>query len=200
MIGGIVLKKEVKADGNLKSKNKNSVNLNSESDIEIEESADINENSSADNQEDLIVESELKLKESGERFLRLQADFENFRKRVVKEREEIYLFSLEELMTQLLLVIDNFDRALDSFKAGDLDARYIEGLEMVYNNFLEILNKNGIKEIDAENCVFDPNYHHAVMQEETDDDDNVIKEIFQKGYMLNSKVIRPCMVKVAVKN
>lgn len=200
MIGGIVLKKEVKADGNLKSKNKNSVNLNSESDIEIEESADINENSSADNQEDLIVEYELKLKESGERFLRLQADFENFRKRVVKEREEIYLLSLEELMTQLLTVIDNFDRALDSFKAGDLDAKYIEGLEMVYNNFLEILNKNGIKEIDAENCVFDPNYHHAVMQEETDDDDNVIKEIFQKGYMLNSKVIRPCMVKVAVKN
>ena len=198
MIGGIVLKKEVKADDSLKSKNKNNVNLNSE--IEIEGNAEVNEENHVENKEDVIAEYELKLKESGERFLRLQADFENFRKRVVKEREEIYLFSLEELMTQLLLVIDNFDRALDSFKAGDLDARYIEGLEMVYNNFLQILNKNGLKEIDAENCVFDPNYHHAVMQEESDDDDNVVKEIFQKGYTLNSKVIRPCMVKVAVKN
>ncbi len=192
------MKKEVKADDSLKSKNKNNVNLNSE--IEIEGNAEVNEENHVENKEDVIAEYELKLKESGERFLRLQADFENFRKRVVKEREEIYLFSLEELMTQLLLVIDNFDRALDSFKAGDLDARYIEGLEMVYNNFLQILNKNGLKEIDAENCVFDPNYHHAVMQEESDDDDNVVKEIFQKGYTLNSKVIRPCMVKVAVKN
>ena len=192
------MKKEVKADDSLKSKNKNNVNLNSE--IEIEGNAEVNEENHVENKEDVIAEYELKLKESGERFLRLQADFENFRKRVVKEREEIYLFSLEELMTQLLLVIDNFDRALDSFKAGDLDVRYIEGLEMVYNNFLQILNKNGLKEIDAENCVFDPNYHHAVMQEESDDDDNVVKEIFQKGYTLNSKVIRPCMVKVAVKN
>lgn len=194
------MKKEVKSDDNLKGVDKNSVSQKSDLDLEVEGNADVNEESSAYNQVDEKSEYELKLKESGERFLRLQADFENFRKRVVKEREEIYLFSLEELMSQLLSVIDNFDRALDSFKAGDLDARYIEGLEMVYNNFLEILNKNGLKEIDAKNCVFDPNYHHAVMQEEADDDDNVIKEIFQKGYMLNSKVIRPCMVKVAVKN
>ncbi len=163
-------------------------------DIENEHSGEIDKN------EDVISEYEKKLKESTDRFIRLQADFENFRKRVSKEREDIYLYSLEEIMCQLLAVIDNFERALSSFKDGGLDIKYIEGLEMVYNNLLEILNKNGLSEIDAMNCIFDPNYHHAVMQEEAEDDDNVIKEIFQKGYMLNSKVIRPCMVKVAVKN
>lgn len=153
-----------------------------------------------DNVKKLIKDYEQKLKESLDKFLRLQADFENYRKRVVKEKEDFRLFCLEDMMFQLLPVIDNFDRAISSFKAGDLDKKYIEGLEMVYNIFLDILNKNGLTEIEAINCEFDPNYHHAVMQEETEKDDNVIKEVFQKGYMLNSKVIRPCMVKVAVKN
>jgi len=153
-----------------------------------------------DNIKELIKNYEQKLEESLDKFLRLQADFENYRKRIVKEKEDFRLFCLEDMMFQLLPVIDNFDRAISSFKAGDLDKKYIEGLEMVYNIFLDILNKNGLTEIDAVNCEFDPNYHHAVMQEETEKDDNVIKEVFQKGYMLNSKVIRPCMVKVAVKN
>lgn len=152
-----------------------------------------------DNEKKIIEKYELKLKESSERLIRLQADFENFKKRVAKEREEVYLYSLEGIMTQLLSVADNFDRALDSFKVGKLDKEYIEGIKMVYDNFLEILYKNGLTEIEAIDCIFDPNYHHAVMQEEGEEDDNTVKEVFQKGYMLNSKVIRPCMVKVAIK-
>lgn len=176
----------------------NGVIKENEPDLGVENNTD--RENLEDNEENIKAEYDLKLKEGKERFMRLQADFENFRKRVVKEREEIFLFALEELMMQLIAIIDDFERALDSFKAGDLDGKYVEGLEMVYNNFLEVLNKNGLTEIEATNCIFDPNYHHAVMQEEAEDDDNMIKEIFQKGYMLNTKVIRPCMVKVAVKN
>ncbi len=176
----------------------NGVIKENEPDLGVENNTD--RENLEDNEENIKAEYDLKLKEGKERFMRLQADFENFRKRVVKEREEIFLFALEELMMQLITIIDDFERALDSFKAGDLDEKYVEGLEMVYNNFLEVLNKNGLTEIEATNCIFDPNYHHAVMQEEAEDDDNMIKEIFQKGYMLNTKVIRPCMVKVAVKN
>lgn len=176
----------------------NGVIKENEPDLGVENNTD--RENLEDNEENIKAEYDLKLKEGKERFMRLQADFENFRKRVVKEREEIFLFALEELMMQLITIIDDFERALDSFKAGDLDGKYVEGLEMVYNNFLEVLNKNGLTEIEATNCIFDPNYHHAVMQEEAEDDDNMIKEIFQKGYMLNTKVIRPCMVKVAVKN
>lgn len=176
----------------------NGVIKENEPDLGVENNTD--RENLEDNEENIKAEYDLKLKEGKERFMRLQADFENFRKRVVKEREETFLFALEELMMQLITIIDDFERALDSFKAGDLDGKYVEGLEMVYNNFLEVLNKNGLTEIEATNCIFDPNYHHAVMQEEAEDDDNMIKEIFQKGYMLNTKVIRPCMVKVAVKN
>lgn len=194
---GLLLKKD-KTDDMKIDNNDNGAIKENELNLEIEDN--INEESITDSEESVKAKYDLKLKEGKERFIRLQADFENFRKRVAKEREDIYLFSLEELMTQLISIIDDFERAIDSFKAGDLDSKYVEGLEMVYNNFLGVLGKNGLSEIEAKNCIFDPNYHHAVMQEETDEDDNIVKEIFQKGYMLNTKVIRPCMVKVAVKN
>lgn len=161
-------------------------------------------NSNADENiadDNIIEDYEAKLKELGDRLLRLQADFDNYRKRNAKEREEVYSYALEDVMVQLLPVIDNFERALDSFKAGDLDEKYVEGLEMVYKNFIETLNKNGLAEIKAINCTFDPNFHHAVMQMESEEkDENLVKEVFQKGYTLNSKVIRPSMVKVAIKN
>ena len=195
---GLLLKKDKKTVDAPVNKGNNCANTENELNLQTED--DVNEENIIDNEANIIAEYDLKFKESQDRFIRLQADFENFRKRVAKEREDIYLFSLEELMTQLISIIDDFERALDSFKAGDLDEKYVEGLEMVFNNFLGVLTKNGLSEIEAKNCIFDPNYHHAVMQEETDDDDNVVKEIFQKGYMLNTKVIRPCMVKVAVKN
>lgn len=198
------MEKEIKDNEGLNNKKQNSV---AQEVKDLEERLSKNEETSAedfeginDDVKGLIEDYEIRLKESADKFLRLQADFENYRKRVVKEKEEFRLYCLEDMIFQLLPVIDNFDRAISSFKSGDLDTKYIEGLEMVYNIFLDILNKNGLTQIEAENCVFDPNYHHAVMQEETEKDDNVIKEVFQKGYMLNSKVIRPCMVKVAVKN
>ncbi|SHI70841.1 nucleotide exchange factor GrpE [Lutispora thermophila] len=151
--------------------------------------------------EEKIKEYEAFIEEQKDRHLRLQADFDNYRKRVAREREEIFVAALEDIMTQLLPTIDNFDRALDSFRSADLDSKYIEGLEMIYKEFVSTLQKNGLEEIEALNCEFDPNKHHAVMQvEANEEDDNKVKEVFQKGYTLKSKVIRPAMVKVAVKN
>ncbi|MCQ1530871.1 nucleotide exchange factor GrpE [Lutispora saccharofermentans] len=151
--------------------------------------------------EDKIKECEAVIEEYKDKNLRLQADFDNYRKRVAKEREEMFFNALEDIMCQLLPIIDNFERAIDSFKAGDLDSKYVEGLNMIYKDFLMTLNKNGLEEIKALNCEFDPNRHHAVMQVEADEEDeNQVKEIFQKGYMLKTKVIRPSMVKVAIKN
>ena len=151
--------------------------------------------------EQKIKELESLIEEQKERHLRLQADFDNYRKRVARERENVFNTALEDIMTQLLPIIDNFDRALDSFKSGNLEPEYYEGLEMIYKEFITTLNKNGLSEIEALNCTFDPNIHHAVMKVDSEgDDENTIKEVFQKGYMLNNKVIRPSMVKVAVKN
>lgn len=151
--------------------------------------------------EEKIKEYEALIEEQKDRHLRLQADFDNYKKRVAREREDFFVAALEDIMLQLLPTIDNFDRALDSFKASNLDQQYIDGLEMIYKDFIGTLTKNGLKEIEAHNCEFDPNLHHAVMQVEAgEEDENKIKEVFQKGYMLKSKVIRPSMVKVAVKN
>ena len=151
--------------------------------------------------EQKIKELESLIEEQKERHLRLQADFDNYRKRVARERENVFNTALEDIMTQLLPIIDNFDRALDSFKSGNLEPEYYEGLEMIYKEFITTLNKNGLSVIEALNCTFDPNIHHAVMKVDSEgDDENTIKEVFQKGYMLNNKVIRPSMVKVAVKN
>lgn len=131
------------------------------------------------------------------RLARLQADFENYKKRVAKEREDMYYVALETVFTQILPVVDNLERAVSAFKNDELDSKYIEGVEMVYKQLFGVLEKNGLKEIEAEGKDFDPNIHHAVMQEEDPENENKIKEVYQKGYILGSKVIRPSLVKVS---
>lgn len=194
------MKEEKNSSGNNASENLEQNECVDSCDNDLKKDAIIDEEEKKDN-EDVVKDYENKLKEYEDRLLRLQADFDNYRKRVLKEREEVYSYALEEVMVQLLPVIDNFERAIDSFTEGNLDTKYVEGLEMVYRNFIETLNKNGLAEIEALNSTFDPNFHHAVLQMEAkEDDENIIKEVFQKGYTLNSKVIRPSMVKVAIKS
>lgn len=112
--------------------------------------------------EEKIKEYETLIEEQKDRHLRLQADFDNYKKRVAREREDIFVAALEDIMVQLLPTIDNFDRALDSFKTNNLDQKYIEGLEMVYKDFMTTLTKNGLEEIEALNCEFDPNLHFLI--------------------------------------
>ncbi|MDI6603937.1 MAG: nucleotide exchange factor GrpE [Thermoanaerobacteraceae bacterium] len=126
---------------------------------------------------------------------RLKAEFENYRKRTQKEKCELIEFGQEKIILDILPVIDNFERALCS--EGD-DKTFREGIELIYKQFKGILEKSGVKEIHAEGEIFDPHKHHAVMQEEVEDKkENEIIEVLQKGYILNNKVIRPSMVKVA---
>ena len=127
------------------------------------------------------------------RLQRLQADFENFRKRSTKERVDLLNSANQSLVTNLLPVLDNFQRALDSQDTGKLK----EGLGLILKQFQDILQKEGLKEIDSLNKPFDPNLHDAVMQVQLDDaPENTVVEVLQKGYLFRDKVIRPAMVKV----
>ncbi|MBY7143336.1 nucleotide exchange factor GrpE [Virgibacillus sp. NKC19-3] len=134
--------------------------------------------------------------ELNDRLLRLQAEFDNFKKRSQKEKEVDRKYKSQDLVNELLPVIDNFERALQ-VEVTDATSSLIEGITMVYQQFKDALKSQGVTEIEAEGNVFDPNLHHAVMQvEEEEWESNTVVEELQKGYMLNDRVIRPAMVKV----
>ena len=146
------------------------------------------------------TEKEEEVKEEGKedteelRYLRLMADFQNYKKRVEKEKRDLYSYANEKLMNELLAVVDNFERALDH----DADEGFKEGIEMIFKQLQDVLEKSGLAEIPALGEEFDPNVHSAVMTEETEDyESGKVSGVMQKGYTLNGKVIRPSMVKVA---
>ncbi len=140
------------------------------------------------------------VEENYNRLLRMQADFENYKKRVAKERDDMYANAVESIAGQLLPIVDNMERALEAFRKDQLNEQHICGVEMVCKQLIGVLEKNGVKEIEALEKDFDPNVHHAVMREPgEDEDENIIKEVFQKGYILGNRVIRPSLVKVSVK-
>ena len=122
------------------------------------------------------------------------ADFQNYKKRVEKEKKDLYSYANEKIMTELLAVLDNFERALDH----DTGDGFREGIEMIFKQLTDVLEKSGLAEIPALGEEFDPNVHSAVMTEETEDyESGKVSGVMQKGYTLNGKVIRPAMVKVA---
>lgn len=131
------------------------------------------------------------------RLLRLQADFDNFRKRSRTEREEIIAYAASDLVCKLLPVIDNLDRACASAEAAA--GGIAEGVAMITRQLKELLEREGLQPIECKGKPFDPNYHDAVMSEESSDHppDTVVDEL-QKGYMLKDKLLRPSMVKVSV--
>lgn len=128
------------------------------------------------------------------RLHRLQADFDNYRKRTAKEKEEWFTQAVCDLVGELLPVLDNLERALEA--KGSTEA-VLEGVQMVYRQFLSVLEKQGVEAIEAYGTQFDPFYHHAVMQVECEEPENTVVEELQKGYKLKERVIRPSMVKVA---
>lgn len=140
------------------------------------------------------IEKAIKEKEEAHaRLQRLQADFENFRKRNAKERVELLNSANSELVGSLLPVLDNFQRALNSQEGS----KFKEGIEMIIKQFKDILEREGLKEIDCLNQPFDPNFHEAVIQVEEDDKpENTVVEVLQTGYTFKDKVLRPAMVKV----
>ena len=128
------------------------------------------------------------------KYLRLMADFQNYKRRAEKEKGDIYAYANEKLVTQLLDVIDSFERALMHEAA---DESFAEGMRMIFKQLTGVLEKAGLEEIDALGQDFDPNFHKAVMMEDNADyESGKVTEVMQKGYLLNKKVIRPSMVKV----
>ena len=128
------------------------------------------------------------------RFLRLSADFQNYRRRTENEKKDIYAYANEKIVARLLDVLDSFDRAL---QAGSGDEKFLEGMQMIRKQFLDALTASGLEEIEAEGKPFDPNFHNAVMTEASEAESGTVTKVFQKGYKLNGKVVRPSMVAVA---
>lgn len=138
------------------------------------------------------------LEEQQQRLLRVQADYDNFRRRTRQEKEEFAKYAASELVEQLLPVLDNFDRALHAAEnSKDFDSLF-KGVDMIFRQFLQVLEQSGLKEMDAVGQPFNPEYHEAVMKvEDSEQEEGTIVEQLQKGYMFKDKVLRPAMVKVS---
>ena len=129
------------------------------------------------------------------KYMRLMADFQNFKRRTEKEKSDIYAFANEKIVRELLDVIDNFERALAAGNDGD---KFLEGMEMILKQLLAVLERAGVAEIKCLGEDFDPNFHNAVMTEDSAEyESGKVTAVLQKGYILNSRVVRPAMVKVA---
>ena len=135
------------------------------------------------------------LQEKKDRLLRLQADFDNFRRRSAKEREEISAVVTQNFCKDMLPLLDNFERAMAA-ETKDVEA-FQKGVEMNFTQFQEVLKKNGLEQIEAVGQKFDPNFHQAVMRvEDPEKEDDTVAQELQKGYMVKGRVIRPSMVQV----
>ena len=138
-----------------------------------------------------------KLEEADNRYLRLQADFDNFRRRTRLDIEAGEKYRAQKLAIELLPALDNFERALNIEADNEQSKSLLQGMEMVYRGLVEALKNEGVEAIEAVGKEFDPNFHQAVMTGEDENyGSNIVIEEFQKGYMLKDRVIRPSMVKV----
>jgi molecular chaperone GrpE len=131
-----------------------------------------------------------------DRVLRTLADFENFRKRSEREKQDFFKYALANTIKDLLPVIDNFDRALEHAEEGD---EFHKGVLLIYKQLFDVLQRSGLKPIDESGVRFDPNIHEAVVREDDPSVPNhTVTSILQKGYFLHDRLLRPAMVKVAV--
>ena len=175
-------------------KNKNNENLDQTIEENLEPSAEENAEVEEESAQETEYVDKAEYASLYDKYLRLVAEFDNFKKRTQKEKEEIYSIAKTDVVTNLLPIIDNFERA-EKF-AGDKSVE--EGIALIKKQFVDFLTKIGIEEIEAEGKPFDPNLHNAVLHEEREDmPENTIVEVLQKGYKLGDRVIRYAMVKVA---
>ena len=159
------------------------------------ETSDDAEAAPADDLAKQVEELQASLAEKDNKLQRLQADFENFRRRTNKERVEIGDVVTQELLKSLLPIVDNFDRAMATEQQDG--AAFQKGVEMIYTQLGETLKNAGLEKIETEGKKFDPNFHQAVMRVENPDlEDDTIAQELQKGYIVKGKVIRPSMVQV----
>lgn len=145
--------------------------------------------------EDRTAELEKALQEANDKHLRTLAEYDNYRKRSVREKEQAYTDSKAAVLTELLPVLDNFERAAGNKDAAPAD--YQKGVDMIFNQFTEIFKKLGVEVYGEAGDSFDPNIHSAVMHTEEDGaPENSVTDVFSKGYRLGEKILRPAVVKV----
>lgn len=147
--------------------------------------------------EELLAAKEAEIAEGINRLQRNMAEFDNFRKRTIKEKSQMYEKGAKEVLDKLLPVIDNFERAFDAATDEHKDDPFVKGIDMIYKQVLGMLDELGVEEIEAKGQPFDPELHHAVQHEESEDhDENIVAEVYQKGYTYKDTVLRYSMVKV----
>lgn len=147
---------------------------------------------------EIIKAKETELSDANDKYLRLLAEYDNFKKRTAKEKEAIYIDSVGDTVTKLLPLVDNFERAMLSFTEKDKESDFYKGIEMIFNQTLDTFTKLGVTPIPSLGEEFNPEFHNAVMHIEDENvADNIIVEEFQKGYTFGGRVIRHSMVKVA---
>lgn len=145
--------------------------------------------------EEELAKSKEELAKAREDYIRLYAEYENYRKRTEKEKAETYSNASAKCVENLLPVVDSFERSME---AECSDENFKNGLNMIFNQLKDFLDKMNVKEIDAMGKEFDPNFHNAIQQlADTDYAANHICAVYQKGYMMGDKLIRPAMVAVA---
>jgi molecular chaperone GrpE len=136
-----------------------------------------------------------------DRYLRLAADFENYKRRTLKERQDLYNYGNESLIKELLETVDNLERAQGHARESEegIDAEtLLEGVELTYRALIRTLEKNGVQAVQAEGEAFDPQVHEAIRQAETDEHPpGTVVEVYQKGYLLKDRLLRPALVVVA---
>ena len=147
-----------------------------------------------------LKESACLCEEFKDKYLRAHAEYDNARKRFEKERDEYVRFANEGLLSEILYAVDNFDRALGHMNAGQKVESILEGIKMIQKQFHLLLERSGIKKIEAVGKKFDPALHEAIEHIESEDDkDDIVIEEIQAGYLLNGRLLRPAAVKVGKK-
>ncbi|MBD2844471.1 nucleotide exchange factor GrpE [Paenibacillus sp. IB182496] len=145
-----------------------------------------------------IAALEREAAEHQQRLVRAQADFDNYRRRTQKEKEELARYASMKLITELLPIVDNFERALAAAQDSGDQQSLVKGVDMIFRQLDQVLGQEGLKAMETVGQPFNPDYHQAIMQVESEEhEEGVVVEEVQKGYMLKDKVLRPAMVKVS---
>ncbi|MCP4912654.1 MAG: nucleotide exchange factor GrpE [Oligoflexia bacterium] len=179
------------------------VDENVEIEIETEATAETETNSEIDNAEDNVevLDSQEKQEDDfKEKYYYLAAEMDNLRKRFDREKEGLLKFGSEKILGSLIEVVDNLDRTIDA-TSGETDekvVKIVEGIEMVRKQFLDVLKNNGLERVEALGKTFDPNFHEALSQvaDDTKQDEEIVQE-YQKGYVLNGRLLRAAKVVIA---
>ena len=165
------------------------------SDADLFQPDEITDSASADSQEKSVQE-ELQIYQ--DKYIRLAAEFENYKRRAQRDQSDAIRYANESLLKNLLSTLDNLERAIQCGKDAGASGSLLEGVELTHKQFLETIEKLGVRQVSSAGSLFDPNMHQAVAQVESETvAPNTVVEEFQKGYFLHDRILRPAMVTVA---